>query len=309
MTLGSDAIPILVAALAFLSFVMISIGLATYQRVALRERLGLASYSEQPGAAANGSALSLLFRKRALPPEGRGGWVSYLLPRSILISLRKMLAMAGDPISLNAFIALSILCGLLLLVIVIMIAASGGKQTLAPGLLFAVSLGIAGFALPFVWVRGRMRRRQQVILKSLPDAFDLITTSVEAGLGLDAAFYRLVEKTKGPFADELAHALRDTALGRLRREALTEMGGRAGVRELSGFVNAVIQAEQLGVGIAQVLRVQSEQMRTRRRQLAEEAAHRAPILMVFPLVLCIFPALMIVILGPGIIRLIEVMNR
>lgn len=161
--------------------------------------------------------------------------------------------------------------------------------------------------MPRMWLKGKVGARQKLVLRALPDALDLVTTCVEAGLGLDAALARVAEKSEGPFADELSRMLRDVAMGKLRREAMTELSERIGVEELTGFINSVIQAEQLGVGIAQVLRVQSDQMRMKRRQRAERSAHEAPIKMLFPLVLFIFPSFMIVILGPAVIRIAQSM--
>jgi tight adherence protein C len=152
-------------------------------------------------------------------------------------------------------------------------------------------------------VRSRANGRQHAIIRSLPDAFDLITTCVEAGLGLDAALARVAEKVQGPFSEELSRALRDVALGKTRRDALRELGERTGVPDLIQFTNAVIQAEAMGSSIGTVLRVQSDQLRVRRRQRAEEAAYKAPVKMLFPLVLCIFPTLFVVILGPAAITI------
>jgi tight adherence protein C len=164
---------------------------------------------------------------------------------------------------------------------------------------------LLGFMAPRVWLSNRVRHRQKVILKSLPDAFDLITTCVEAGLGLDAALAKVAEKVEGPFAEELLITLKEVSLGKLRRDALKEMGERTGVPDLTMFINAVIQAETMGTSIAAVLRVQAEQMRTRRRQRAEQQAYQAPVKMIFPLALCIFPTLFIVILGPAAITIYE----
>jgi len=164
---------------------------------------------------------------------------------------------------------------------------------------------LVGLQLPRIWLSGRVKARQKEIIKALPDALDLVTTCVEAGLGLDAALSRVAEKSSGSLSLELSRMLRDVAMGKMRREALTELGERIGVEELTSFINSIIQAEQLGVGIAQVLRVQSDQLRMRRRQRAERAAHEAPIKMIFPLVLFIFPAFMIVILGPAVIRIAQ----
>jgi tight adherence protein C len=162
-----------------------------------------------------------------------------------------------------------------------------------------------GVMLPKVWLENRVRLRQKVILKSLPDAFDLITTCVEAGLGLEAALARVAEKVQGPFGEELTVMLQDVALGKLRRDALREVAERTGVPDLTSFINAVIQAETMGTSIAAVLRVQADQMRIRRRQRAEQEAQAAPIKMMFPLVLFIFPTMFIVILGPAAISIYE----
>jgi tight adherence protein C len=144
-----------------------------------------------------------------------------------------------------------------------------------------------------------------MITKSLPDALDLITNCDEAGLGLDAALGRVAEKVEGPFAEEMNMTMREVALGKLRRDALKEMAERCQIPDLTTFITAVVQAESMGTSIATVLRVQAEQMRIKRRQRAEQQAQQAPVKMIFPLVLCIFPTLFIVILGPAAITVYE----
>jgi tight adherence protein C len=162
--------------------------------------------------------------------------------------------------------------------------------------------GALGFLLPESIVSRRIRKRQKGILLSLPSALDLLTISVEAGLSFDAALARVVEKYKNPLTQEINTMLNEIRLGRSRVEALDELGKRCKVEELSNFVQAVIQSEQLGVGIANVLRIQSEEIRRRRRQRAEEQGQKAPLKMLFPMVGCIFPTLFIVLLGPAIIE-------
>jgi tight adherence protein C len=161
-------------------------------------------------------------------------------------------------------------------------------------------LGVYG---PRIMIMGRIKRRQKEIWRSLPDAFDLITASVEAGLGIDAAFTRVIEKVHGPFAEELTRTMREIQMGRSRREAFIDMADRTGVDELRSLINAVVQAEAMGISIGGVIRVQTGVIRTKRRQKAEEQAFKAPIKMVFPLVFFIFPAIMIVIGGPAVIQL------
>ena len=134
-----------------------------------------------------------------------------------------------------------------------------------------------------------------------PDALDLLTISVEAGLGFDAALAKVVEKMSGPLIDEFRQALAEVRMGRTRRDALRDVATRADDQSLTNFIGAIVQAEQLGVPIAKVLQIQSQQLRIVRRQRAEEAAAKAPIKMLFPMVGCIFPTLFIVILGPAVI--------
>ena len=228
-----------------------------------------------------------------------------ILPQSILDGLKKKLILAGEPLNLGGFLTVMASAGGLFLALAFALVVAGGGAFQATQLLMLVALGGLGCVLPYFWLINRVRRRQAIITKSLPDSFDLMTTCVEAGLGLDAALARVAEKVKGPFADELSRTLREVGMGRMRRDALRELGERIGVTDLITFVNAVVQAEQMGTGIGQVLRIQSEQLRLRRRQRAEELANQAPVKMVFPLVLCIFPVLFLVILGPSGISLYE----
>jgi tight adherence protein C len=226
-----------------------------------------------------------------------------VLPARVLAKIEKQLLMAGNPMTLNAYVvfwmvSVVLMSGFILASVLVVWGTVGLQQAVV-----VLMFGIIGWMLPGTWLKGRVKVRQKAVLKALPDALDLVTTCVGAGLGLDAALARVADKSTGPLADELTRMLREVAMGKLRREGLTEMAERIGVDELTSFVNAVIQAEQLGVGIAQVLRVQAEQMRTRRRQRVEQIAHEAPIKMIFPLVLFIFPAFMLVILGPAVIRI------
>jgi tight adherence protein C len=232
-----------------------------------------------------------------------------ILPQSLLDGVRKKLILAGEPLNLGGFLIVMASSGGLFVVLgfALMVASGGGFQ--AKMLLVLIALGSVGLVLPYLWLINRIRHRQAVITKSLPDSFDLVTTCVEAGLGLDAALARVAEKVEGPFAEELARTLREVGMGRMRRDALQELGERTGVMDLVTFVNAVVQAEQMGTGIGQVLRVQSDQLRLRRRQRAEEMANQAPVKMVFPLVLCIFPTLFMVILGPAAITLYENLGK
>jgi len=169
------------------------------------------------------------------------------------------------------------------------------------GILLALGAGVIGFILPEMWLGRRIKKRRKAILMAVPDTLDLLTISVRAGLAFDSALGKVVEKTKGPLADEFSRALSEIRVGKTRREALRDIVSRTDVPGLSSFIGAIIQAEQLGVPISKVLQVQSEQLRIERRQRAEEAAAKAPIKMLFPLVGCTFPSMFIIILGPAII--------
>jgi tight adherence protein C len=160
-------------------------------------------------------------------------------------------------------------------------------------------MALTGFYMPVLWLNSKIRRRQDEIVKALPDALDLLTVCVEAGLGFDAAMAKVNEKWDNELSLAFGRVLQEIRLGRLRREALRDMANRMEVPDVTTFVAAIIQAEQLGVSIAKVLRIQSDQMRIRRRQRAEENAQKAPVKILFPMVLLIFPSLFIVLLGPA----------
>jgi tight adherence protein C len=180
-----------------------------------------------------------------------------------------------------------------------------GRQNWTQGLLLTALFTFLGFAFPDMWLTGRIRSRQRDIFRSMPDALDLLTISVEAGLGFDAAMAQVHEKWEDALSMEFGRVLREVRLGKTRREALRSMADRIGVPELTSFVAAVIQSEQLGVSMGTVLRIQSDQMRVRRRQMAEEEAQRAPVKIVFPIGLLIFPSLLIILLGPAILQMLS----
>jgi len=192
-------------------------------------------------------------------------------------------------LSLIGFAILVFLLGLLL------------TGEIAIALLFLVVGGAVGYIAPEFWLGRKVRARSESMVLLLPDVLDLLTISVEAGLGFDAALAKVVEKMEGPLVDEFSQALAEVRMGRPRREALRDVAARADAQPVSNFVGAIVQAEQLGVPIAKVLQIQSQQLRIERRQRAEEAAAKAPVKMLFPMVGCIFPTIFIVILGPAVI--------
>ena len=172
-------------------------------------------------------------------------------------------------------------------------------------LLFGIAGAGVGYMAPEFWLGRRIRGRAEQMVLQLPDALDLLTISVEAGLGFDAALAKVVEKMEGPLVQEFRQALAEIRMGRTRRDALRDVVARADAQPISNFIGAIVQAEQLGVPIAKVLQIQSQQLRIERRQRAEEMAAKAPVKMLFPMVGCIFPTIFIVILGPAIVTVMS----
>ncbi|MCH8815826.1 MAG: type II secretion system F family protein [Chloroflexi bacterium] len=256
-------------------------------------------------------ALNAPFADRiVLPVFGSiAGVLIELLPHSFVKRISQQLVTAGSPMTTQSFFTLVAIVGIFTPVslIALMVLASDGG--VAPAALFgALFIGVVGVLLPFLWLSRRVRSRQLAIWKNLPDAFDLITVCVEAGLGLDAALRHVSDKLKGPFSQEVSQTLREVGMGRPRREALEDLADRIRVDELTTFVNSVIQAEQLGTSLGRVLRAQGVSIRTKRRQKAEELSRKAPVKMVFPLVLFIMPTFFIITLGPIIVQLVNYLS-
>jgi tight adherence protein C len=159
--------------------------------------------------------------------------------------------------------------------------------------------------MPDLILTSRIQRRQKEIRKAMPDALDLLTICVEAGLGFDAALVKVYEKWDNELGRAFGRVIKEIQLGKLRREALRDMSDRLGIAEMTSFIASVIQSEQLGVSMANVLRIQSDQMRVKRRQLAEEEAHKAPIKMLIPMALLIFPSICIVLMTPAVLSIMR----
>jgi tight adherence protein C len=254
--------------------------------------------------------LSQPFSERIIVPIAKrmGEFVMRFTPQNSITSMSRKLELAGNPSNLDpaVFFALRFL-GIPLggIFIYLDYLAAPGSFMDGKGLLIGLPAAILGFYLPDLFLQGKIDRRQKEIRKAMPDGLDLLTICVEAGLGFDAAMSKLYEKWDNELGRAFGRVVREVQLGKLRREALRDMADRLGVSEMSSFVAAVIQSEQLGVSMAQVLRIQADQMRIRRRQLAEEEAHKAPIKMLIPMAAFIFPALCIVLMTPAILILIE----
>ncbi len=233
------------------------------------------------------------------------GWVRGLAvrlsPSGISSTLQRRLDLAGNPERWTPDRILAAK-GLALLVLGVL----GGLYGLSsPGLLFlCASLGAGvGFFLPDVLLYNAGQKRQGRIQALLPDALDMLTVCVEAGLGFDAALSKVARNTHGPLAAEFARALQEIQIGTSRSQALRAMVARTTVPELRAFVSALVQAGDLGIGIATVLREQAKEMRLRRRQRAEEKAQKVPVKILFPLIFCLLPSLFVAIIGPGVITI------
>jgi tight adherence protein C len=297
----SDMLPIIIAALAAGAILLIFVGLAGGSAVdPVQARLTQLGTMQ----AKNLEELELQqpFIERTLRPlvASMSARMSRRASASFTERTEKRLALAGNPgdlrvadwLGVKAISAIAFGVGFAVLFGVIGLLGF----PFPVGYLLGIVGAIFGYVAPEFWLGSRVKKRQKAILVMIPDTLDLLTISVRAGLGFDAALGKVVEKLKGP--------LSDVRVGKARRDALRDIVPRTEVGPLTNFIGAIIQAEQLGVSVSKVLQVQSEQLRIERRQRAEEQAAKAPIKMLFPLVGCIFPSLFIVILGPAIILII-----
>lgn len=222
--------------------------------------------------------------------------------------LRMNLQLAGNPgnISPTMFIGLRVTLSFVLMFLVGFLVMS--RMELMQALIGILIAAAIGYILPGIWLDRKIKERKKNILKALPDALDLLCISVEAGLAFDLALQRVAQKWDNELSREFQRVLQDIRLGRTRREALRDLSARTGVDDVQTFVSAVIQADQLGVSMSKILRIQSDQLRVRRRQRAEEAAQKAPVKMLIPMVFLIFPALFVVILGPAVPRIMSALG-
>jgi tight adherence protein C len=248
--------------------------------------------------------LATPFFQRVLIPtaKGLGGLGRKFTPGSVTERLAKDLVYAGSPVGWDAERVLA----MKILAVVVFGAGFFGLGTiggLTPFRSFILALlGVfVGWYLPEWVLRSKSGARQKQIQRALPDALDLLSITVEAGLGFDAAVARVARQAGGPLGEELHRVLQEMQIGKTRADALRDLGERTNIAELKAFVLAMIQADIFGISIAKVLQVQAKEMRIKRRQRAEEQAQKVPVKIVFPLILCIFPSLFIVLLGPAVL--------
>ncbi len=248
--------------------------------------------------------LARSFLDRAILPYLRNSIriAKNLAPKSLNEKLKLKLVMAGNPkgFDVDRLMAIKVLCAACgAFLAIILFALKRNALFFNAGIIFTFLC----FFVPDIWVNRKIESRQKNIAFMLPDTLDLLTISVEAGLGFDAALSKVIRNTKGPLAEEFFRMLQEISLGSSRRDAFKRLSERTNVPELQGFILAMLQADIFGISVSKVLRIQAREMRIKRRQKAEENAMKAPVKMVFPLILCIFPALLVIVLGPAAIKI------
>lgn len=229
-----------------------------------------------------------------------------LSPDGAAERLERLLDFAGNPPMWTPERLFAVKGASLLALGIVGLAFGGLSST---GLLAALVLAAAGFFLPDLLLYNSGLKRQDELRRGLADALDMLTVCVEAGQGFDAALLQVARSVKGPVSGEFARVLTEIQIGKARGEAFSSLSKRTNVPEVKTFVTALVQADRLGLPIGRVLREQAQQMRLIRRQRAEEQAQKVPVKILFPLMLCILPALFVVVIGPGVIRTISLFAR
>lgn len=300
---------LLIGVLTFLSlFILIYIALRTYAPVTGPVEMRLRALDSLTENRADLDAeLAKPFSQRILSPltGSVAARLTRFTPRAIRHMVEEKLAAAGglSGMGSNEFLLLTLFLSTALPLtstLLLLMARAPLRQVIGISL-YALA---GGAYLPFFILRRKIKTRRHSMVKDLPDVLDLLTVSVEAGLGFDGALHKLSEKMSGALVEEFTRLLNEMRVGVPRRNALVAMAGRCSVEDVSVFVTSLVQADQLGVGIGNVLRVQSAAMREKRRQRAQEAAMKAPVKMLLPLVLFIFPTIFVILLGPAAIQLI-----
>ena len=254
--------------------------------------------------------MNLPFTERVIYPIARkmGEFTLRFTPQNWLNSTTRKLELAGRTSKMDATVFITmefIIGGIVGLVTFLLLRFLGNNFSMGWIFLLTIAMAFLGFYLPQYQLSRSITKRQKEIRKGLPDALDLLTICVEAGLSFDGAMAKVAEKWDNEISLAFARVIQEIQLGKLRREALRDMQANIGVSEMTSFVAAIIQSELLGVSMAKVLRVQADQMRVRRRQLAEEEAHKAPIKMLIPMAFIMFPSILIILLTPAALQIMQ----
>jgi tight adherence protein C len=288
--------------LTFVTTLLVVMAVFPPRQQGLRARL--APYGTRV-APARERLLAGSFIERVLTPGTHSAirLAAIVAPSSIRAKAQLELARAGDPMTVEQYLALRTVAMIGAPLLFLANVQRGGGRLDILGLVWLGVLFMAGSRLSSWLVRKRMEKRQTEVLRALPTALDLITVCMEAGLSFDSGLAKVVEKTHGTLAEEFGRVLQEMQMGKGRREVLKDMAQRLDVRDVSSFVAAIVQADQMGMALGPVMRAQSEDVRLRRRQHAEEQAMKAPIKMLFPLIFCILPSMILVVLGPGLVTM------
>lgn len=311
MLLSMFTLPLLASLVVGMGVLLLFIGLAVMNSSSeIQQRMELYNPSQPIGVEQH--ELSRPFADRVTKPMLRRvvRLFSWVLPTKRIDGLRHRLQLAGSPGGITAadFIGLKGWSTLILtLVFLGYVYLLSGELTLLMGLLGIVFVGI-GFVLPDIWLSRQISRRQLELTNALPDALDMVTIGVEAGLSFEQAIAEVISRWDHDLAREFRRVLQEIGIGRARREALEHLSERTGVPDIVSFVTAVNHSEELGTSLARVLNVQSQELRIARRQRAQETANKVPIKILFPMVFLIFPAMFAVILGPGVPRLMSALG-
>lgn len=256
--------------------------------------------------------LSIPFYERVIKPisESFSDFITEITPSGMKKRTEEKLIRAGRPLNIdsNKWFMLRIAIGFIIPLAIMFLFALNNKINLN-SIFFITTIALFLNILPNLFLVQATNSRKRNIIITLPDILDLMTVSIEAGLSFDGALSRLVDKMEGVLSDEFNRVLNEMRMGKSRREALKDMSNRCDVPDLTTLIGALIQADELGVSISNVIRIQSIQMRQKRRQRAQEKAMKAPVKMLFPLILFIFPSIFAVLLGPAVIRMIEVFSK
>jgi tight adherence protein C len=313
--MNTQTLAILISIMAGSSVLLLIFGiLQMRRRPALADRLNRALGEDRP--------INDIFQEFELPSRSFTDRVimpilrrlarlfSWMWPESRLRSSQQLLLMAGSSARMGTmeFLGMRLICAIAFLVIGVLYCYLAEFKFSFPVIMMIGVVAFCGFSLPKFWLTRQITRRQADITNSLPDALDMLTITIEAGLSFESSLQEIMARWENELSREFARVLRDIGMGQSRRVALSGLGDRTGVPDILSFVTALNQADELGVSIGRVLKSQSEDMRVRRRQRAHEKANQAPVKIMFPLVFLIFPAIFAVILGPAVPQLLSLGN-
>lgn len=305
---------LVVAGILFVLFIIVGVVSVNLRRNAEEEddplQARLAEYL-QSGEVATLEEIELsqpFFERVIVPIIKKIGEISArFTPQKAIQDTARRLELAGHPWPIDAatFLAIRFILAVLLGGLVTAMVMLSSAPSFSDNALYIFGATFGGFYLPHLMLSSKITNRQKEIRKAMPDALDLLTICVEAGLGFEAAMSKVSEKWDNQLSLAFARTIREIQLGKARRDAMRDMADRLGVAEMTSFVAAIIQSEQLGVSMAKILRIQSDQMRIKRRQRAEEEAHKAPVKMVLPMAFLMFPTIMIIILTPAALQIMN----